>query len=482
MPEPSPQPNRSARFVTGSTMRHVAVMAGTGAIGLVAVFAVDLVNLFYISRLGDQAVAAAVGFAGVVGFFQFSISLGMTIGVTAVVSRALGGGSVAQARELATAGMVLTALAGAVVGIGTVAALDPILTVLGAVGRTRALAHQFLMITSPSLPVIGAGICLSGVLRAAADPRRAMNTTLFAAIVTAGVDPVLIFGLHLGLAGAAISTVISRFVLLAVAWNGVSRRHGLLGAISFDGLAAGLRPILVVGGPAVLTNLATPVGAAYVTHAMAQFGSQAVAGLATIDRISPVAFGLVYALSGAVGPILSQNLGAGRVDRVRHAMLDSLVFVLVAVCAAWLVLAVGQGAIVRAFSATGNAAELVRLFCSWFAGSFVFAGSLFVANAAFNNLGHPLLSTLFNWGRATLGTIPFVAVGAQYGPVGVLAGQAAGAVVFGSLAVVVAFRVLPRSAGALPAPLAFPGGTGSAALAALAARPLRRWESGSGEG
>ena len=68
-------------------------MAGTGAIGLVAVFAVDLVNLFYISRLGDQAVAAAVGFAGVVGFFQISISIGMTIGVTAVVSRSIGAGT-----------------------------------------------------------------------------------------------------------------------------------------------------------------------------------------------------------------------------------------------------------------------------------------------------------------------------------------------------------------------------------------------------
>ncbi len=449
-------------------MRHVAVMAGTGAIGLVAVFAVDLVNLFYISRLGDQAVAAAVGFAGVVGFFQFSIALGLTIGVTAVVSRALGAGASGQARHLATSGTVLAALIAAVVGAGTLMFLTPILDTLGATGRTRDLAHQFLAITSPSLPLLGAGICLSGVLRAAGDPRRAMNTTLFAAIVTAAVDPLLIFGLHLGLPGAAISTVISRVVLLTVAWQGVARRHGLLGSVRLARLAADLRPILAIALPAVLTNLATPVGAAYVTHAMARFGPQAVAGLATIDRISPVAFGLVYALSGAVGPILAQNFGAGRFDRVRQALRDSLIFTLAAVCAAWLALALGQGVIVRSFSATGDAAVLVHLFCTALAGSFVFAGSLFVANAAFNNLGHPLLSTLFNWGRATLGTIPFVAIGAGYGAVGVLAGQAAGSVVFGGLAVVVAFRVLPRAEVDWPVQtLAFPGGTGTAVLAAL---------------
>ena len=98
-----------------------------------------------------------------------------------------------------------------------------------------------------------------------------------------------------------------------------------------------------------------------------------------------------------------------------------------------------------------------------------------MANAAFNNLGHPLLSTLFNWGRATLGTIPFVAIGRAYGPGGVLAGQALGSLVFGLAAMVVAFRITARLGGATPGVpdalahgLALPSGSGRAALATLA--------------
>jgi Na+-driven multidrug efflux pump len=87
---------------------------------------------------------------------------------------------------------------------------------------------------------------------------------------------------------------------------------------------------------------------------------------------------------------------------------------------------------------------MVYAFCSWIAGSFLFMGALFVANAAFNNLGRPLWSTGFNWARATLGTIPFAWWGAHYGPVEVLAGQAAGAVLFGSLALFAAFRLTAR--------------------------------------
>jgi Na+-driven multidrug efflux pump len=287
-------------------------------------------------------------------------------------------------------------------------------------------------------------MCLSGLLRSVGDARRAMNVTLVAAFVTAGVDPLLIFGLHLGLTGAAISTVISRCVLVGMGYLGAVRRHHLLGPVEWARLPADLREVFSVSGPAVLTNLATPVGAFYTTHAMAAFGAAAIAGQATIDRISPVAFGLVYALTGAVGPILAQNMGAGRPDRVNAALRDSLLFATLTVLGAWVVLAAAQPLVVLAFSAEGETAMLIRLFCSWLAVSFLFTGALFVANTAFNNLGFPLLSTGFNWGRATLGTIPFVTIGAGYGPAGVLIGQAAGSVVFGAAAAAVAFRVVRR--------------------------------------
>jgi Na+-driven multidrug efflux pump len=203
-----------------------------------------------------------------------------------------------------------------------------------------------------------------------------------------------------------------------------------------------------------------------------------VAGQATIDRISPVAFGLIYALTGAVGPILAQNVGAGRLDRVRETLRDSFTFVLATVLAAWGILAATQTLVVRAFSASGVTAELVHLFCSWLAAGFLFTGALFVANAPINNLGYPVLSTVFNWGRATLGTIPFVTFGAQFGPAGLLIGQASGSVIFGTLAVLVAFRVVGRLGGVTGGPgmgMAIPGGTGNSVLATLAVRPWRNW-------
>jgi hypothetical protein len=161
------------------------------------------------------------------------------------------------------------------------------------------------------------------------------------------------------------------------------------------------------------------VGQAFVTRAMAEFGEAAVAGMAIVARLTPVAFGVIFALSGAVGPIIGQNAGAGEGARVRRAYRDALLFTAVVVVPISLILFLLRGPIVALFDAEGVTVELVYLFCGPLALAFFFNGMLFVSNAAFNNLGHPFTSTLLNWGRHTLGTIlPVILFAGLFGATG----------------------------------------------------------------
>src|SRR5690606_192171 len=150
--------------------------------------------------------------------------------------------------------------------------------------------------------------------RGVGDARRAMYVTLSGGVATAILDPILIFGFDLGLTGAAIATVGSRLLLTIFGLYGAWHVHRLVRLPAFRRMLADARPFLAIGIPAVLTQLATPVGNAYVTHSMAYFGDDAVAGWAIIGRLVPVAFGTIFALSGAVGPIMGQNFGARRHD------------------------------------------------------------------------------------------------------------------------------------------------------------------------
>ena len=99
-----------AKFTTGRTMRHVITMTLTGSVGLVAVFAVDALNLFYISLLGQAELAAAIGYAGTLMFFTVSVAIGLTIATGALVSRALGAGDREEAAKSGGAALIYMAI------------------------------------------------------------------------------------------------------------------------------------------------------------------------------------------------------------------------------------------------------------------------------------------------------------------------------------------------------------------------------------
>jgi Na+-driven multidrug efflux pump len=303
----------------------------------------------------------------------------------------------------------------------------------------------------PTTPLMGLAMACSGLLRSVGDARRAMYVTLAGGLVTAVCDPLLIFGFGLGVDGAALTSILARLAMVALGFHGCGRVHDLLGAADRRAALADARPLAAIAVPAVLANIATPFGNAIVTAAVARYGDSAVAGYAVIGRVVPLAFGAIFALAGSIGPILGQNFGAARFDRVRGAVRDGMTFTTLyclAMCVALLLL---REPIVRAFGASGEGADLIRFFCIYLSWSWIAVGWLFVANAAFNNLGFPTWSTVFNWGRATVGTVPFVWIGAtQFGAAGVIAGQGAGGAVFAIGAVVVCFMVIGRLAAPRP--------------------------------
>lgn len=437
------------RFVTGSTMRHTIVMTATGSIGLVAIFIVDFANLFYIAQLGETELAAAIGYAGTLMFFITSAAIGTTIGITALVSRALGSGDKDRAKQVAGTGLLFIFALISLLSLSFWLFLESLLSGLGATGLTLEVAIGFLQIVIPSMPLLALGMAMSGLLRAVGDAKRAMYVTLGAGIAAAIMDPIFIFALDMGVNGAAVSTTLSRFALLGMGIYGAMKVHDLVTLPSQESLRVHMGGLVAIALPAIMTNVATPVGNAIVTRAIAPFGDDAVAGWAIVGRIIPVAFGAIFALSGAVGPILGQNYGAGRIDRVQRAFMDALILILAYCAVVWAILFIARDPIVALFEADGDAAGLVILFCTYVAASFIFNGALFVANASFNNLGFATYSTVFNWGKATIGTLPFVWLGAQMewgggGAQGVLVGQAMGSVVFGLAAVITAYLVMQK--------------------------------------
>jgi putative MATE family efflux protein len=425
-----------AKFVEGNLFRHVSVMALTSSVGLMAVFVVDLINMLYIAMLGREELAAAIGYAGAILFFTTSFGIGMSIAVGALVARALGGRDPVLAREKATTGLVLGFVFGSLFAAVVWVFLSPLVGLLGAKGETAALAVHFLQIVIPSQPLLMVGMIGGAILRSHGDARSAMMATVWGAIATAVLDPILIFGFGWELTGAAIASVAARVVIAWMALRPITAKYGGFDRPSVGQIVADMGPVWAIAVPAILTQVATPVGQAFVTRATSAYGEAAVAGMAIAGRLTPVAFGVIFALSGAIGPIIGQNFGAGRMDRVRRTLFDGLIFTALVILLVSALLFLLRAPIADAFNAEGLTRDLVFLFCGPLALLWFFNGMIFVGNAICNNLGRPFWSTVVNWGRHTVGTIPLALwMGQYWGAQGVLVGQALGGVIFGLAAV-----------------------------------------------
>ena len=434
-----------AHYTQGSIYKHIISMSLMSAVGLLSIFIVDLVDLYFLSLLGEIQMASAVGFAGIILFFTISISIGLMIAMGALVAKAIGANDVAAAKQYSINILVICTLIGLIVGFGVWFYISDLLTLMGAKGRTLELASAYLGILLPSLAILCIGMAASGALRSVGDAKQAMFVTLVAGILNAILDPIFIFVLDMGIEGAAWASVLARIGMMLYALYFLIYKHHLIGRFNYNKFKADLSAISHVAIPAILTNIATPIGNAYIMFVLADFGDSAVAGYSIIGRILPVAFCLVFAISGAVGPVIGQNHGAGLYGRVRQAISKSFVIIFVYCLLVSLLLFLVKDNIVSMFNADEEAASLIIYFCIWVAILTIFRGFLFVANASFNNLGKAKYSTLINFSKASIGTIPFVYYGAKYhGAYGIILYEAIGAIVFGIISSILVFRVIKK--------------------------------------
>ena len=165
--------DQRAKFLDGDLMRHVVVMSMSASIGLVSVFLVDFADLLFISMLGESELAAAVGFAGTLLFFTFSVSIGLTIAISALAAQRIGQGAADQARAIATNVIVFGLAVSCIVATAFWLAAPQLVSLIGASGETKDHAVDYLRIVVLAMPIGALGMMCSGLLRAHGDARRA---------------------------------------------------------------------------------------------------------------------------------------------------------------------------------------------------------------------------------------------------------------------------------------------------------------------
>ena len=314
-----------ATLTEGPVGRTLVRLTGPMILGIGAMVAFNLTDTFFVGRLGPTELAA-LSFTFPIVLIVNSIAIGIGIGASAVISRAVGRGESHAVRRLSTDSLTLALSIVAffiVIGFLTI---DPVFRKLGASETVLPLIRQYMRIWYMGMIFVVVPMVGNNAIRARGDTKRPAAVMLVAVAVNIAMDPLLIFGLgpfpKLGVAGAALATVLARASAFGAALYILHFKYHMLTfeRCGFGRVLDSWRRILYIGVPTAGSRLIIPVAIGVVTRIVSAYGEKAVAGYGVASRVEFFALAVVFALSSVIGPFVGQNLGAGLHGRVNRGI------------------------------------------------------------------------------------------------------------------------------------------------------------------
>lgn len=281
------------------------------------------INMFFVSRLGSDVIAA-LGVADQVNFVIFTLGSGFCIGTGIVVARRIGEERRWQASMVATQAFSFMALYATAVAIIVALVLPSLLGFMGLSGPVLEHTKDYLLTLLLGFPASLLIFQANASVRSTGNTVFPMVVLTITAIINVLLDPVLIFGMFgmpaLGLTGAAIGTVtaqwIGAIISAGVLFSGRLnlRLYGL--TLRFDRELIG--SIFRLGVPASMQGLAVSLTRVMLIALAAQFGTAAAAAYTIGLRVDVIVFMPIFAVGIAIETLVSQNIGAGRLERVKE--------------------------------------------------------------------------------------------------------------------------------------------------------------------
>lgn len=410
---------RKALLVEGSVAKILIRMTAPMVMGMLGVVAFNLADTFFVGQLGIKELAA-LSFTFPVIMVIHSIALGLGIGTSVAVSKAIGRGDEHKVRRLTTDGLLLSFLFVAffvTIGFFTI---TPLFKLLGASSDMISLIKQYMLIWYPGMLFIVVPMVGNNAIRATGDTKIPALLMLGSITLNLILDPLLIFGIGpfpaLGLKGAAIATVFSRAITFLVVFLILYFRDKM---ITFEKLYLkeflnSWKKILHVGVPVATSSLIVSVGVGVITSLIAVYGPEAVAAFGIGARIDFFAMAIIMALTSVIGPFVGQNWAAGRLDRVRQFIKYSNGFSVFSGLITFILLLFLAKPIASVFTDSPLVISITALYLFIVPISYGVKGVFMLSTAALNVLKKPVQSMGITIVSTFVLLIPFVYLGSYF--------------------------------------------------------------------
>ncbi len=433
---------RAGTYTEGSIRNHVAKLSSVMILGFLAMTVGQLIEIFYIGKVG-KAELAAVTFMFPISMSLNALTRGIGIGASTLIARSMGTGDREQTAVTVTHCYILVLVFTLTFVLAGQFGAGYLFRLLGATDHVLELAINYAEIWLIGFPLMGLAMVSNGLIRSFGNPTFPGYIMTIAPVVQVIVGPFLIFGWAglpaMGLEGAGWAFVIGAIAQVKLAGYWYFLREDLCRLSNGKFLESFYKSsvaILQVGVPSSASNMIQPLSMGVVTWLLAGYGTTVVAAFGVASRIESVVGMVVIGISTSVVPLVGQNWGAEKFERVHEALNTCYVACLVWGLLAATIMWFGAGYFVNMINDDPSLIDVAVTFLHIIPFSIGFMGLIVVATHSFNALRRPMPALFLSVARLLIVYIPLALIGSHFfGFVGIFAATAITNVVVGILAV-----------------------------------------------
>ena len=314
----------------------------------------NLVDAYFVGGLGERQMGA-ISIAFPLGQVVVGLGLMFGNGAASYLSRLLGRGEKDTANQVASTALYSSLLIGAVIILFAAVFMEPILIMLGATETILPYALTYARIYVISCIFNVFNVTMNNIVSSEGAAKTTMCALLLGAVLNIGLDPLFIYTLDLGVAGAAIATAISQMVSTLVYLIYVFRKKSAFSFSikKFTPTKAIMTEILKIGVPTLTFQILTSLSITLINRAANSYGDAVIAGMGAVTRITSMGTLVVFGFLKGFQPIAGFSYGAKKFDRLREAIKISTLWSTIFCVIVGLLIAVFSKQIISQFT-TGN--------------------------------------------------------------------------------------------------------------------------------
>lgn len=400
------------QILEGNLKKTIIDLTIPGYFGMLGMNIFNIIDTYFVSLIGSMELAA-MSFTFSVVMIVNLITIGLGAGIGTLVSKAVGTSDDEDKIHVIMTGLAMSlalSLAITVIGLLTI---DPFFTWLGADNTTLPLIEEYMRVWYVGCTFLFMSMVGGQIFRGLGDTKTPGNLMIVSAVINTILDPIMIFGLFmfppLGMAGASLATVISRFFTFMMYFYLLHTKYGVIRFknLSMTRIIDCSKRIFVIGLPNSLTKVVNPLIVTLITALLATQSQMAVAGYGVGTKIESFIMAVAFSMGNTAMAVLGQNMGAGNKERVKEGLSILNRYSVILFSCLYVVVFVTAPYLAKIFTDDPAVIEIVVLYLRIVPLSYPMQSIFTIATSFYNILGKPFLATLLGFGQLILIVVPF---------------------------------------------------------------------------